>query len=1317
MEKYPQTKLFECCEPNEDPNDTGIASGMSCAYQESMHKRPESTNQSAQVITISSREVTDSADIRRNIDRINALERLKRPNGLRVGNNVFIRLAPHSETDGRALRRRTPGEVRNAGGQFSNMMEVVRAGECDILAHFASSNALSHHHFHNEPMGRQGRPVNNDDHSWTGTCIHPTSQRPLRRMLEVRGLENELESESIASELWWADIHCAGYLHHLAFAASGHGPHRINRPASCSVGGHGGPVFWTAIDSERRDRVKYALSEFMVSREIKKESIPNEKFNSSDLWQGDVCAESKEISAFAHGPRDWTNQPGPVSYGDTLTRVGHLFYRSDSGQGNSSTISTIQEYLSKDEMRVNLPSSDDSKRKVEPQGEYLLRSLNGLCKEIMRLRDEFPNAWHHNPRIALNGDIEGIRDVEVFRYIIGSIAVRFQDIDFIVIHGGLRSTNWVIPYDAKVNAPRNRIRTRPRVDPLSYQDIAFANSLHLTGINERKIREHIQSEKTSYKRESNTLKMFAKMQRSTELPKWKNERSLKEFKRVMSAWDESDRRERELRDHLRMIHPRVLKLASELFLFADASLGPLIHRRENNIEASVPPRSRDEHDATAASAFIRNELQIFRRDDGPLKDPRMLQLFETIKDMSNEEIVVKVTNNVRIVKEMESLINEEPQEGVDLKPTLLRVLADRIRWPDPTDFLNNCVLIGLMPPSRVYPLETRSRMFKKNKITRSAFLKPKNVKKINQKARDRFASGAKQVLHLREMELENEKLKLQGKLRICSIAEFNSRAKDHLNPTILTPNFPVDQSDKIRQCSDYSSTGSGMNDATELLSRTVLHDHTFLDETIRLFRRRWNRIKLWKCDLKGAYRQLPLKPNERKIATMLLGDNVIEPMTLTFGSRAAVFHFTQFSLLVTTLSIALCAVPALVYIDDEFGPLPDEELPRHLQYGGPEEDCKKHHGKTIPGHEDCKKEKDCKKQYGMAETLFYRNRELHFTMGVKLHPVDGSKSVAPAKSVLILGIRMTVTEDGVSASVDDEKKLSLKRRIQTGLDGELHRDEACRLAGALGFLAYGFRSKLARGYLKPIYDFHFGIAPISETKGCFTWWMEVIDQQFSREDDIGQEARFQTQTILWSDASETHSGCVHFQRKDEIASPHKGFTYCMIPPIITKKHTKNSPLREMFGIIAALLSNRLLVRNKMVMIFGDCTSANGAIRRGYPRQFTSPGSTIIASNIAIATQILTGCIPCGIWIRHTPARWELGDIPSRPSESTRWHDGPSWSEGLSALGLRCENTGIETAITELIDELARLEMVVNSDHRVMNLFRRAAEYGVLRCRD
>ena len=352
----------------------------------------------------------------------------------------------------------------------------------------------------------------------------------------------------------------------------------------------------------------------------------------------------------------------------------------------------------------------------------------------------------------------------------------------------------------------------------------------------------------------------------------------------------------------------------------------------------------------------------------------------------------------------------------------------------------------------------------------------------------------------------------------------------------------------------------------------------------------------------------------------------------------------------------------------------------------------------------------------MAETLFYRNRELHFTTGVKLHPVDGKKSVAPAKSVLILGIRMTVTDNGVTASVDEEKKISLKRRIQSGLDGDLQRDEACRLAGALGFLAYGFKSKLARGYLKPIYDFHFGIAPLSETKGCFTWWKEVIDHQFRREDDIGQEARFRAQTILWSDASETHSGCVHFQRKDEVSSPHKGFTYCMTPSIITKLHTKNSPLREMFGIIAALLSNRTLVRNRMVMIFGDCTSANGAIRRGYPRQFTSPGSTIIASNIAIATQILTGCIPCGKWIRHTPARWELGDIPSRPSESTRWHDGPSWSEGLRTLDLKCENSRIETAVTELIDELASLPMVVNPDHHVMDLVRKAARYGILNCR-
>jgi hypothetical protein len=638
-----------------------------------------------------------------------------------------------------------------------------------------------------------------------------------------------------------------------------------------------------------------------------------------------------------------------------------------------------------------------------------------------------------------------------------------------------------------------------------------------------------------------------------------------DLKATLKRRRENIKREMDMRDAILEAQPELKALAKDLFLFADASQAPLVSAPATRAAASSETKDHDRFFAECVLSFA-------KQDDG--NDPRPDKPFENFDRMTHEEILGKVDANLAIIKKMNSIIKEKEREGVSLKPTLIRVLADRIRWPDPTDFLDNCVLVGPMPPCTVYPMEFRRKMLRKNRKSRADLLRPSNVKKSNEKMIERVMSQD-DIPHLGVMREEAKKLESKGKLRITSLAEFKKRKADDGRVTLLTPNFGVQQNGKVRQCTDNSERGSDINGACEIINKTILHDHRFLDDLMKRASKRWRRVKGWKSDLKGAYRQLPLDKIEREIGTMLLGDWVMTPTTLGFGSRAAVFHFTQFSLLMTTLVISLTATPALVYIDDEFGVLPDEDV-------------------KVSTKEDASG-KRC-----MADALFDRARSLHELCGVELHPVnDEGKSVAPTYSLVILGIRITLHEGGYSVSVDEAKMESLRERIEQGIDCKLDRENTLKLAGALGFLAYGFRCRMARGYLAGLFDYCHGGAGPEAAKTGLIWWRENLHTAASR-DDIIRHAVASGPTdyfLMCPDASKTHSGIVVLRGSfgPGWCSVRGHFCSERIPATITRVHSTNSPLRETCAIVHGILVNAPWLVERDVLVCGDCKPANVCI--------------------------------------------------------------------------------------------------------------------------
>jgi hypothetical protein len=495
----------------------------------------------------------------------------------------------------------------------------------------------------------------------------------------------------------------------------------------------------------------------------------------------------------------------------------------------------------------------------------------------------------------------------------------------------------------------------------------------------------------------------------------------------------------------------------------------------------------------------------------PPADDRHVQVLNAWESLGDAEVLRRTEENLNTIRKMRTLISERRVEGTDIRPRLIKALARAIGWPDETPFLDDCKLIGNMRNS-VYPIEFGGKQRRKGKFSRRHLIA--NVQKISEKVLRR-ASKRTETKHLETMKKEAFKLADEGKVEIESVASFIRRRAfvTHL----LSPNFGVAQGSKIRMCTDYSSSGSGLNDACHIWNRCVLHDHSHMARMILFCGRKWKRIRLWKSDLRGAYRQLPLSARERRLGTMLLGDLVLLPLTLGFGARAAVFNFTAFSLLVTSIVTCITAAPTCVYIDDEFGVLPERSF-----FGG------------------------AKAPLDTASRVFDSAQELHALMGVNCYPVDLDKTFPPSDSIPILGLDVFTGECGdFDVAIPAKKKAKIMDRIESGIRLELDREVAGKLAGQLCWVSFGTANKVGNNYIKPVYAFSYGEAGPERCVIGLVWWRSKIDEIAPGQRlrcDFSPKGQWKV-FLAFSDASDWYVGGLLFRGSRYFVTPSSSVNY------------------------------------------------------------------------------------------------------------------------------------------------------------------------------
>ena len=139
--------------------------------------------------------------------------------------------------------------------------------------------------------------------------------------------------------------------------------------------------------------------------------------------------------------------------------------------------------------------------------------------------------------------------------------------------------------------------------------------------------------------------------------------------------------------------------------------------------------------------------------------------------------------------------------------------------------------------------------------------------------------------------------------------------------------FGVDQLDKIRPCDDlkYSTTNQYCTVWTPIKLPTWDHIGQMAIE-IQDTQRPWAFLK---TDHEAAYKQLPLDPEQTRLAMVTLRHPTLgawfafPPQVLLFGAEAAVIHYNCFSRILGVLVNKIFGIPLVTYFDDYGAMTPD----------------------------------------------------------------------------------------------------------------------------------------------------------------------------------------------------------------------------------------------------------------------------------------------------------------------------------------------------------------------------------------------------------
>ena len=380
-------------------------------------------------------------------------------------------------------------------------------------------------------------------------------------------------------------------------------------------------------------------------------------------------------------------------------------------------------------------------------------------------------------------------------------------------------------------------------------------------------------------------------------------------------------------------------------------------------------------------------------------------------------------------------------------------------------------------------------------------------------------------------------------------------------------------------------------------------------------------IYIWKRDQAAAYRQIPLKAEERKFCVIAFRDPSSgricywAHLCLPFGLVASVVEYNRVSQAIAFIANKFLFIPCSSYFDDFWSIEPKD----------------------------------------FAQSGFDAFGELSKLLGFILKL---SKDVPPFKATDVLGHLLTLGRLPFFFSPTAKRKQKAERLILAFLEANaMSSAEGASLAGKLGFLACATFGKVARAPLKPIYAMAYSYMRAGKARSkkvdlpdaiilALQWFLSIlyeIPPRILRDTSRAKEIRLFVDASSGKRDEQACLGVVITQR-----NVHHRFCKWRVPSefidSLFKERGNYIQFLEMCASILALSTFGHELGDANTIMYCDNTAQQGALIKGYGRNWDL---TIVANvfwRIACRESL-------NIQIERVSSRENISDIPSRPRDT------------------------------------------------------------------
>ena len=391
------------------------------------------------------------------------------------------------------------------------------------------------------------------------------------------------------------------------------------------------------------------------------------------------------------------------------------------------------------------------------------------------------------------------------------------------------------------------------------------------------------------------------------------------------------------------------------------------------------------------------------------------------------------------------------------------------------------------------------------------------------------------------------------------------------------------------------------------MPETIRHNH--IDDLCHVAQVIWqagHSVEFIKVDFKGAYRTVPIAPEQLDLATLLVRDTdngqwvTTQQWALPFGAVASVYGWERLGNAVTIILRGI-GLPVLRYVDDLFLAVP-------------------------------------------KETGAVARRVIETVVEALGLTLESSKTEGPVNSLVVLGVLVSCDTQGVFSFKPEGKKLVVWiKAIELALEKDaLSPAAASKLAGRLLFARSTFFGKIGSAQLRRI--FHRAHKSKTNTlnaplKRVLVWWKAMLTAgTFYKEIALGDDPR--KPCLLYTDATGKGSmGYALYSSDGNIIA----WSQLIRPPLcaaLLKPRKNQVTAWETLAPVWAVSQEAERLKRRKVHIFIDNEGARFALEKG--------SSTVDDINgFCGALWALVSQLRAEVTIFRVPTKENAADAPSR----------------------------------------------------------------------